>query len=257
MLPMYQASETLSTTMMKIGARLEESRSYFRRAEIDEDATLQKQRAWEEQWFGFLAEPIFETLMFTLQKRFLEFSDCLAVLKAWQEQGLDAHDFKLLVHLHVQLTDPFYRWATGDYFYSRYQEGFDDIPSPILARELNSHFDKELSAQSFIRLSQGILSTARDVGLLKGQKTKNFTQPLVSVAFVGYLVHTLQRFGLPMSHLPESPFARSVLKDENRLRALLREGQNMEWWEFSWDHGVFSLQTQANSLAAWFEGVET
>jgi hypothetical protein len=251
---MYSLPETLSTTMMKVGARLEESRSYLRRANVEDTLAAQKEQAWQAQWFGFLPEQIFETLMFTLHRRYGAYPECLRVLKRWQELGLDAHDYNLLVHLHIQLTEPFYRWATGVYFYARYHEGFDEMPSPILARELKQQFEKDLSSQSYLRLSQGILSTARDVGLLKGKNTKSFAQPLVSLLFFGYLVHVLSVFKLPMGGLPDSPFVRSVFRDENKLRSLLREGQQRDWWEFSWAHGVFALQTRAATLEEWFEG---
>jgi len=251
----YKIPSEASTTMMKVGARLEESRSYLNFVNFEDSLKKQKEKAWNEQWFGFLPEQILETVVFALYQRFGQFPLIVKVLKTWIDKGLDNHDFKLLCHFHIQLTEPYYRWATGQYFYQRYNEGFDDIPSNILGKQLEKAFGKEkdLSSQSYQRLARGILSTARDTGILKGKAEKFFAHPLVSIEFLGYLVYALYHFKFPFGEFVTSPYIQSVIKDEAQLRRLLTDGQRKNWWEFNWDHGLFSLYPKFSDIQQWYE----
>lgn len=251
----YKISNEASTTMMKVGARLDETRSYLNYFDINNDLKIQKEKAWNEQWFGFLPEQILETVVYSLYQRFGQFSLMTKVLKSWLNKGLDNHDFKLICHFHIQLTEPFYRWATGQYFSQRYNEAYDDIPSTVLAKQLEKAFmkEKDLSSQSYQRLAIGILSTARDLGLLKGKAQKLFAKPLVSIEFLGYLIYTLQHFMFPFAELPSSPYIQSILRDESQLKRLLTEGQRKNWWEFNWDHGLFSLYPKFSDIEQWYK----
>lgn len=252
---MYKVEKEPSTLIMKVGARLDETRIFLRNVDLLDDLKLQKEKVWNEQWFGFLSEEMTERLVYANYQRFTQFPDLIQVIKNWMNKGLENHDFKLICHFHIQLSDPFYRWATGDYFYERYKDGFDDISSPILTKKLEEQFKnlKTLTTQSYNRISRGILSSARDTGILKGKADKSFNTPLVSIEFLGYVIYSLQKFDFPFSELPNSPYIKSILKDESQFKRLLVEGQRKNWWEFNWDQGLFTLYPKFDGIEKWYE----
>lgn len=244
-----------ATTMMKVGARLDETRTYLKLLEQTDDLKTQKSKAWEQQWFGFLSESILESVMHALYQRFGQYPSLTHVLREWLARGLEFHDFKLICHLQIQFSDVYYRWATGTFFYQRYSDGFDGVSALQLGKVFEEQFkaQKTLSSQSYQRLARGVLSTARDVGLLKGKNDKVFVQPVVSLEVLGYLIYTLQSFQFPFAELPESPYIQSIFKDRHHLSALLREGQRQDWWEFHWGQGIFSLSPRYLGLEDWFQ----
>lgn len=252
----YLIATEPATTMMKVGARLDETRTYLKLLDLSDDLKTQKTKAWEEQWFGFLAESMLESVVYSLHQRFGQYPLNVQVLKDWSTRGLEAHDFRLICHLHIQCTDLYYRWATGLYFHQRYKQGFDTVSAVQLGKAFEAQYSsqKSLSSQSYQRLARGVLSTARDLGLLKGKNEKFFEQPIVSQAFWGYLLYTLQAFQFPFAQLPESPFVQSIVKDDQHLMALLREGQRKDWWEFHWGQGIFSLSPRFVDLDEWYQG---
>jgi hypothetical protein len=243
-----------ATTMMKVGARLDETRTYLKRLDLSFDLKIQKTRAWEEQWFGFLAESMLDSVIYTLHQRFGLYPVHVQVLKDWSDRGLETHDFKLICHLHMQCTDLYYRWATGFYFHQRHEQGLRSVSALQLGKAFEAQYRSERSSQTYQRLARGVLSTARDVGLLKGKQEKVFAQPVVSLEFWGYLIYTLQAFQFPFAQLPASPFVQSLVKDHQHLTSLLRAGQRKGWWEFDWGQGLFSLSPRFFDLDAWYQG---
>jgi hypothetical protein len=253
---LYKIADTPHTAMMKVSLRPDETRTYLRQLEPGESMARQRERAWDEQWFGFLPEHMFDALSLTLHDRFGQFPALTAVLKRWLGDGLENHDFRLICHLHIQLTDAFYRWGTGVYLAQRFDEGYQDVSTPILAKPLQQVTEaagKRFTPATLTRIAVSILSTARDVGLLTGTQKKHFATPIVTVDLLAYLLYGLQHFGLAAGDLPDSPYLRSLLLTPERLRALLQDGQRRDWWEFNWTAHHFGLQLRYPSLAVWYE----
>lgn len=251
---MYQVVDTPHTGMMKVSLRPDETRTYLRHLDLTENLAQQRARAWEEQWFGFLPEHMFEALSKTLHDRFGSFPALTCVVQRWLSDGLENHDFRLICHLHTQLTDAFYRWGTGVYLPQRYNEGYEDVSTPILSKPLQAEIEssgKFFTPATYTRIAVSILSTARDAGLLTGSQKRKFAAPIVSVDLLAYLLYGLQHFGLAAT--PSSPYLRSLLLLPERLRSLLQDGQRRDWWEFNWTPHHFSVQLRYPNLESWYE----
>jgi hypothetical protein len=249
----YHPVTTPHTRIKKVGPRLDLARAYIRYANPDDGIAIQRQKAWDEHWFGFLSEPMFKQVLPAFHQRFGQYTSILKTLKGWLEYELEAHDFRLICHLHIQLTDPLYRWVTGTYMPQRYAEGYDEITTMVTFRQIQENGGESFSPPSLNKLSSCILSAARDNGLLKGKAKKSFDRPLVSVTFLGYLIHVLRLFQFPLSDLPTSPYIQSVVRDSTQLRPLLLEGQRRGWWEFNWGQQLFSITPRFDDLQSWYQ----
>ncbi|MGK5091068.1 BrxA family protein [Deltaproteobacteria bacterium TL4] len=249
----YSITTQAHTDIMRITARLEETRAYIRNFEETATTAELKTRAWEGQWFGFIPESIFIRLMPALYNRYGQYPQLMEVLKKWLSLGLESHDFKLICHLHLQLTDPYYRWVSGQCLPSRYREGLYEINNTILVSLLKNEIAAELKSNSLQKLARNILTTIRDVGLLKGTQNKSMTTPVVSVEFLGYLLYTLSKLGYPVADIPASPYIQSLFRDRETFQGLLAEGQRKNWWEYNWGNQIFTLSFQYPDILTWFE----
>jgi len=240
-------------TMLRIAARMDESRSYIRNYNPGCSQKELKAKAWEEQWFGFIPESIFIRLMPALYNRFGKYPEMISVLQQWMDTGLEGFDFKLICNLHIQLSDPYYRWLSGDYIPDRLKNGLNEITSATTAFDFKRRFEKNIKSNTLKHLAVNLLDTATDTGLLKGATQKFVQTPPISALFFGYLIFTLGSFGFPMADLIDSPFIKSIVNDKSRLRTLLTDGQHKRYWEYDWDMNLFNLKLLYPTIDDWFK----
>jgi len=253
----YKIINDPHTAMIRVTARLNETMTYIRHYNDEINAADLKKSAWSQQWFGFLSESIFNRLMPTLSNRFGKYSYLMEILQRWSFQGIENHDFKLICHFHIQISDPYYRWATGEYIPARFNEGIDEITKSSLAKALSTRTVNPLNANTLHKLSRNILTTARDTGLLQGKTDKTIAIPASSVEVLGYLLYALRLFDFSMSEIPESPYIQSVFRNPGSLRNLLTEGQAKNWWEYNWEGRTFAINYAYADINPWFETIKT
>ena len=252
----YDVTTKEHTTMIRMAARINESKIYVQNYSESSTQTELKKAAWDESWFGFLGDSIFAVLISGLYNRFGQFPKLISVLKEWINAEMEHYDFNLVCHLHIQLTDPYYRWLTGEYLPERLDAGLGSFNADLIQPNFVAYSTKELKANTFRRLLSNLLSSAVECGLLSGKAQRQFETPIVSTKFFGYLVYTLQEFNFPMSDLRESPYIKSICNDQAKLKRLLIEGQYKGWWEFNWDMNMFTLIPQYENISLWHEVAE-
>jgi hypothetical protein len=241
------------TAMIRVTARLRETRIYLQNINIDASPGDETKRAWNENWFGFPSENIFHRYMPTFHNRFVRYPQSVRILKRWLEYGMAMPDLQRVVHFHIQLTDPYYRWATGSFFPERRNDGFLDVPNSALSAALNEHTQKKYKGNTLAKLAQNILTTARDTGLLTGTNEKCFATMTISPEALGYMVYMIKNLGFPSRELPESPYFRSVFRSDDALRAVLAQCERKKYWEFDWIGDHFSIHHSKTELTAWAE----
>jgi hypothetical protein len=252
----YKVVEKEHLTMVNLPARIRETKAYIQNYSEKMTRSELKKIAWDEAWFGFLGDRIFSVLISGLYNRFGQFPKLISVLKDWIDNGIEHYDFNLVCHLHIQLTDPYYRWLTGEYLPERLGAGLGSFNAEIIQPDFISYSTKELKANTFRRLLSNLLRSAVECGLLSGKEHRHFETPIVSTRFFGYLVYTLQEFNFPMSDLCDSPYIKSICGEPEKLKRLLLEGQYKGWWEFNWDMNMFTLTPQYENISLWNEVAE-
>jgi hypothetical protein len=240
-------------TMLRIGARIEESRSYIRNYQAGYTVKELKLKAWDEQWFGFIPESIFVRLIPAFHSRFGNYPEMVNVIQNGITKGLESYDFKMICNFHIQISDPYYRWFSGDYIPNRLDNGLQEITSTTTAVDFNTKFKKNIKANTLKHFAVNLLNSANDTGLLKGTKLRVTQTPTVTVFFLGYLIYTLGSFDFPMADLINSPFIKSIISEKPRLRSLLTEGQHKGWWEYNWDMNMFNLKLSYQTIKHWFK----
>ncbi|MCP4692322.1 MAG: hypothetical protein GY859_30030 [Desulfobacterales bacterium] len=243
------------TAMIRITARLNETRAYIRNHQAGMGPAELRKAAWTNRWFGFIPESSFDSLAPALYNRFGKFPGLMEVLRTWLARGMEPRDFKLVCHLHILLSDPYYRWAAGEYIPARVDEGLEIISRPALARALAEKTVNPLGAGTLQKLARNILTTARDVGLLKGKNEKIAVDPAPGARYMGYAMYTLGMFDFAMSNAPDSSFFKSVFRAPGTARALLARGRANGWWEHHWEGDLFEIDFAYADVGRWFNAV--
>ena len=249
----YEITVKEHTTMIRMAARINESKTYLINYSEALNRSELKNSAWNESWFGFLGDSIFAVLISGLYNRFGQFPKQVSVLKQWINSGIEHYDFNLVCHLHIQLTDPYYRWLTGEYLPERCNSGLGTFNADLIQADFAAYSTKKMKSNTCRRLLSNLLSSAVECGLLSGKAQRQFETPIVSSKLFGYLVYTLQEFNFPMSDLRESPYIQSICSDQEKLKRLLVEGQYKGWWEFNWDMNMFTLTLRYDNISLWYE----
>ena len=249
----YQITTTEHTTMIRMAGRISESKTYIQNFSEGLTNKALKEAAWNENWFGFMGDSIFSCMMTGLFRRFGEYPKLTKILQQWIDAGIEHYDFRLICHLHIQLSDPYYRWLTGEYLPDREQSNLGEFNADLIHVDFAKQSTKELKANTSQRLLKNLIRSADECGLLSGTVNKKIECPIVSTKFFAYIIYVLQEFSFPMSELPESPYIKSVCHDEEKLKRLLIEGQRLGWWEFNWDMNMFTLSPKYMGIESWYE----
>lgn len=109
------------------------------------------------------------------------------------------------------------RWKKGDLSFGT------SAAQSFLNEKQSSHPEIEKwSASTRERLSQHLLSTLRDYGLVTGKLTKKIVEPVVPEAVVRHLIRLLQEEGIPDAELAQHPDWKLWLWEEGRAQAAIK-----------------------------------
>lgn len=256
-MPMTRPAEvtTVHTKLLKCTLEIEDSRSYWARANGTEPLTAKQ--AFEDFVFGSRSLQRLEELLPRLRARFDAFPPALAVLHEWSAMPPETR--RLICHWHVQLSDPLYRRFTGSYLPDRRESARPTLTHDQVVKWVGQESGDRWGASTRIQFASKLLSTAHAAGLVQGTRDpRPLGLPSVPSEALEYLLYLLRGIEYAGTLL-DNPYIASVglvgwfLAD--RLRALpsvthLRQGDLVDLqWRYpdlrSWaDHAVVSTAQQ-------------
>lgn len=214
----------------RVAARLKESIEYIQKVRLEESQTEISNRAIREAWFGSKSKDMTRRIVAYMYARYSIYKTGLRILKNSIED-LEAYDFRMISHFHLQLADPYYRWLTGVYFPKRKQDGFTNVTPDVLIPEFAKVVESDLKPVSIRTYCSKVLTTAKDVGLLKGKTKKEFDSPILSEKALLYIFIVWQSMSLPLSDFLEFEFFKSFL-DLDSFSRILDKGHIQGFWQY-------------------------
>ena len=171
-------TEKAHTDLLKVGARIQESKIYLqnRNFSISKEDTVSK--AFSEKWFGFKSQTYVKRLISRFELRFSKFPEAFLLLRSWVEK-INLKDFKNICHFHIQLTDPYYRWFTGVYLGNLIFLGYEEIPTESLISSFEELVTTPMSVKVKRTLALRLKTAARDCGILEGKTDKKISLSLL------------------------------------------------------------------------------
>ena len=234
--------------IQKLALGIEESRAYRRHVLPGEAPASQRERAFEERWFGAKTLARIRVLMADLRARYAAFPTALEVLKTWP--GMEPETRRLVCHWHLQLADPLYRRFSGGWLVDRrLLPGATIGFQPVLQWVLDMN-PKDWSPSTCRQVAGKLLSAVSEAGLVTPPPDpRRIPLPRVPDKALGYILHLLRELqfeGTPF----ENPYLGSVGLSGVLLEQRLSVGQ---WGKVHRMGGLTQIEWKYPSLRAWAE----
>ena len=241
----------IHTRLLKCTLDIDNARAWWTHPAV-EDGVVVSQRAFEASWFGAKSLPRVKVLLSNLRARFDAFPEAAEVLRHWQhmEPGTRA----LIVHWHVQLTDPLYRAFAGHYLVERHEGGRPELTRDQVTRWVGEQGPGRWTMVTRVQFASQLLVTAKAAGLVENRTDpRRLTFPRVPNDALTYLLYLLRGVRFEGTML-DNPYLASVgltpRLAEDRLRTLpaLRFKKQGDLVDFAWvysDLGTWARVTVA------------
>ena len=221
--PRRSEETAVHTRLLRLALGIEESRAYFTNVDPSVPAAERNALAFEQRWFGGKSSARVKSLLAYCSARYDAYPEALEVLRGWRT--MDAATRQVVVHWHVQLTDPLYRRFTGTYLVDRRSGPRPTIDRDVVTQWVQSQPEgSRWAPATAVQFASKLLSAGSEAGLVSPKRDpRTLPLPKVTDLALGYLLHLLRGVEFEGT-LFENVYLASVGLEggalEQRLRAL-------------------------------------
>ena len=237
----------MNTEVSKIHTRLlrstlleEDSQSFWRNynGESQEEAV---EKAYNDYWFGNANKATIKRTLGNLFERFVNFPQCLEVLKLWTD--MTVQERAIICHWHVQMTDILYRRFTSEFLPSRFVYSPPTFHKDQAQQWVYGFMAEKWAGTTQAQMASKMLNCIRNTGLVSSEnkETIQLRYPLISNRCVTYLLYTLREITFNGSLL-ENPYFKSVGLTGSFLTSQVNQSpsisiqQTGDHTSFEWKH---------------------
>jgi len=206
--PQATEATVFHTRILRCTLAVDDSASYWRRADLGVPPSARAHVAFEARWFGMKSEARVRTLVSDMAERFDAYPEALTLLRTFDSVPSRLRPF--ICHVHTQLADPIYRRFSGEFLPRLLAQGVTTVDRVAVADWVDSLAPGRWSASSSLKFGSNLLSTAFEAGLVGGRRDpraiKMLTVPEVALGYVLYLLRSIRFEGT----LTDNPYLRSL-----------------------------------------------
>lgn len=200
-----------STRINHVGALLPDTKTMLAHWNLDVDVSANLAYMQAENVFAKTSRTRIPEMLETFRERYLEDPDSVAALVTLAQEGVaDTVIYPILFYLAAQ-SDPLLYDATTGFLAALRTRGQTTVRTEDVARWLEEQVaagraERPWSEATIRRLAQGLLSTLRDFGVLRGKAIKQIAPvylPLPAFAFLALLMSRELRSGDRLLHAPD------------------------------------------------------
>lgn len=243
-----EASEVHSR-LLRLALGVQESREYWEHVDPTVPLDQRPMLAFEARWFGAKSLERIRFLLSNFATRYDAFPEALAVLTNWR--GMDGATRQAICHLHLQLSDPFYRRFTGVFLVERRAMREPRVDRDSALRWVKAEYPDRWSEATCVQFASKLLSAASEAGLITPKRDpRALLFPKVPDAALAYLFYLLRETRIAGS-LVDNPYVASIGLTNNfldqRLAKLdgLRLHRMGELFEFEWRYPTLRAWAEA------------
>ncbi len=159
-----------------------------------------------------------------LRRRFVEpeAGERVRRLRRVYDRGIQREPLLQILLYYTMDADPLVRHFCTDYLYGLWHDGASTVTTNALTQHLvklsaQDGQDEGWSPRTARRVAQGLLSLARDFGLLYGVNPKKLASPRLAFAAFIYIAYDLHDHGVPDKPVLEADIWRAYLKDPKQV----------------------------------------
>jgi hypothetical protein len=209
--PTTNASPQYSSKIIKAGALLADSKTLL--AHWDASATVEEniERFKRENLFGKASRSRVADILAIFRQRYLADESILEALVILTRGKFSTSALERLLYFHSACADRLLRDAVVEILLPMYSKGLVDINIQEFQRTLGKWAEQgrtigKWSDSTVVRISQGLLASLRDFGVLQGSVNKSIAPAFLSIEAFAYIAFYLKQYqpsGVKVLELPE------------------------------------------------------
>jgi hypothetical protein len=237
-LPIGGDNRNLYTSkIIKAGALLADTTTLFANWDESQSATQNLQRARSDNIFGKASRARIKDILAIFRQRYLHTESITKALTYLVKNHFPKPALDCIFYFHAAQSDRLLHDVVTEVLAERHSRGRIDISIKDMYSAISQWVREgkttgRWSEETTLRVTQGVMSTLRDFGLLQGAVSKRLSPiylPVTAFSYIAFYLHTSQPSG---ERLIESPEWGLFLRTTNEVERLFMEAHQQRLLEY-------------------------
>jgi hypothetical protein len=249
-------AEKYTSRIIKAGALIGDTKTLLLHWDVQTSPANNISRLRQENLFGKSSRSRVKDILAIFRQRYLAEPSVTSALIYLLKCNFPSVAFERLLYFHAARADRLLRDSVTDILGPMFARGLVDIEVQDFQRTLSKWVQDERttgnwSETTIIRVSQGLLSTLRDFGVLQGAVNKRITPPYLPVESFAYIMIYFKQHQPSGSKLIDHPDWKLFFLAKEGVERLLFEAHQRELLEYHVAGSVTRLTFPADTLEAY------
>ncbi|HDN19842.1 MAG TPA: DUF1819 family protein [Candidatus Acetothermia bacterium] len=233
-----------TSRIIKAGALLDDTITLFAFWDLDSSVQKNLERFQSQNLFAKASRSRVEDILAVFHRRYLSDPMTLRALVAFVRAAFPKEYLKPILYFHTARADPLIYDVATQFLYSLYRSGRKDV-IPLELERLILRWSKEgktttsWSQGTIRRVTQGLLATLRDFGILEGEVKKRISPARLPLFSFAYLAFYLWR---------ETPSGRRILESSDWHLFFLSPRDVEQLFLEAHQHGLLEYQAAGSVI---------
>lgn len=245
--------QSYSSKIIKAGALLGDTKTLLAHWDTSASVTENLDRLRRENVFGKSSRSRVEDILAVFRQRYLEEPEVTRALVLLAQRQLPAASLDRVLYYHAALSDRLLHDVVTEILVPMAAEGLRDVHPNDIQKRLGEWVAAGLTTASWsegtiLRVTQGLLSTLRDFGVLRGAVNKRIGPAYMPVRAFAHVAFHLKQRQPSGERLLEHPDWRLFFMDRNAVELGLVEANQHGLLEYHAAGSVTRLTFPADTL---------
>lgn len=246
-------STRYSSKIIKAGALLADTKTLLTHWDVSAPVRANIERVRRENLFGKASRSRVEDVLAIFRQRFLGEESVTKALVVFAQRRLPAAALDRVLYFHAARADRLLYDTVTEILTPLQARGITEIDTLEIQRPLKKWVDAgktsgKWSEPTIVRIAQGLLSTLRDFGVLKGAVKKQIAPTYLPLAAFAYLVFYLKQHQPSGAKLVELPDWKLFFLPREGVERFLFEAHQHDLLEYHAAGSVTRLTFPADTL---------
>lgn len=247
------ASPPYTSRIIKAGALLDDTKTLLSHWDVTVSVSANLDRIRRENVFGKASRSRVEDILAIFRQRYLTEAEVVKALVVLVKNRLPAASLDRVLFFHAARADRLLHDTVTEVLMPKQTQGISEIDAAELHKTLGKWVESGLttgvwSANTTVRVAQGLLSTLRDFGVLQGAVNKRIAPAYMPVTAFAYIACYLKQHQPSGAKLLEHPDWRLFFLNRELVERFLYEANQHGLLEYHAAGSVTRLTFSADNL---------
>lgn len=246
-------SAPYTSKIIKAGALIGDTKTLLSHWDVDSSADENLNRVRRDNVFGKASRSRVEDILAIFRQRYLTEKSVTKALVTLVCKKFPAAALERVLYFHAARADQLLHDVVTEIFLPLQERGLIDVNVPEFKRTLAKWVDEgkmtsRWSESTVVHAAQGLLSTLRDFGVLRGAVNKKIAPPYLPVESFAYIVFYLKQHQPSGAKLIELPYWKLFFLRREGVERFLFEAHQRDLLEYHVAGSVTRLTFPAETL---------